>query len=65
VLGVNHVIPKKIVSLPYDVMALEALEPAKMKINGKGKKSRRKLGSRSAAELQRLIEYKAGDSGRR
>ncbi|MGC9074094.1 MAG: transposase, partial [Caldisericum sp.] len=31
---VNHVISKKIVSLPYDVIALEALNPAQMRQNG-------------------------------
>jgi IS605 OrfB family transposase len=61
---VNHVISKKIVSLPYDVFALEALEPAKMKRNGKGKKFRRKLGSWSPSELQKFIEYKAKDAGK-
>jgi transposase len=38
---VNHVISKKIVSLPYDVFVFEALEPARMKRNGKGKKFRK------------------------
>jgi len=61
---VNHVISKKIVSLPYDVLSLEALEPAKMKHNGKGKKFRRMLGSWSPSELEKFIEYKAEDLGK-
>jgi len=64
VLDVNHVISKEIVSLPYDVIALEALESAKMKHNGKGKGFRRMLGSWSPSELQRFIEYKAKDVGK-
>ncbi|MGC8630777.1 MAG: transposase, partial [Thermoplasmata archaeon] len=56
---VNHVISKDIVSLPYDVFALEALNPATMKQNGKGKKFRKMLGSWSPSELQKFIEYKA------
>jgi len=61
---VNHVISKKIVSLPYDVIALEALNPAQMKKNGKGRGFRKKLGSWSPAELQKFIEYKAEDAGK-
>jgi putative transposase len=61
---VNHVLSKKIVSLPYDVFAIEALEPAKMKRNGKGKIFRKKLGSWSPTELQNFIEYKAEDAGK-
>jgi IS605 OrfB family transposase len=61
---VNHVLSKKIVSLSYDVFALEALEPAKMKRNGKGKIFRKKLGSWSPTELQNFIEYKAEDAGK-
>jgi len=64
VLDVNHVISKEIVSLPYDLIALEALESAKMKRNGKGKGFRRMLGSWSPSELQRFIEYKAKDVGK-
>jgi len=61
---VNHVISKQIVSLPYDVFVLEALEPAKMKRTEKGKKFRKKLGFWSPAELQNFIEYKAEDLGK-
>ncbi|MGC9166269.1 MAG: IS200/IS605 family accessory protein TnpB-related protein, partial [Thermoplasmata archaeon] len=61
---VNHVISKKIVSLPYDVFALVALNPATMKQNGKGKKFRKILGSWSLSELERFIEYKAEDAGK-
>ncbi|MGC9138886.1 MAG: transposase, partial [Thermoplasmata archaeon] len=35
---VNHVISKKIVSLPYDVFVLEALDPADMRRKGQGKR---------------------------
>jgi IS605 OrfB family transposase len=61
---VNHVISKQIVSLPYDVFVLEALEPAKMKRAEKGKEFRKKLGFWSPAELQNFIEYKAEDLGK-
>ncbi|MGC8516179.1 MAG: RNA-guided endonuclease InsQ/TnpB family protein [Thermoplasmata archaeon] len=61
---VNHMISKRIVSQPYDVFALEALDPAPMKQNGQGKKFREMLGSWSPAELQKLIEYKAEDAGK-
>ena len=61
---VNHLISKNIVSLPYDVFSLEALEPAKMKHNGKGKRFRRSLGSWSPFELEKFIEYKAKDAGK-
>ena len=61
---VNHVISKKIVSLPYDAFALEALNPARMKQNGQSKKFRKMLGSWSPAELQKFIEYKAEDVGK-
>ena len=60
----NHVISKKIVSLPYDAFALEALNPARMKQNGQSKKFRKMLGSWSPAELQKFIEYKAEDVGK-
>ena len=58
------VISKQIVSLPYDVFVLEALEPAKMKRTEKGKKFRKKLGFWSPTELQNFIEYKAEDLGK-
>ena len=61
---VNHTISKKIVSLPYDVFALEALNPAYMKQNGQYKAIRKNLGSWSPSELQRFIEYKAEDLGK-
>ncbi|MFQ1020915.1 RNA-guided endonuclease TnpB family protein [Tardisphaera saccharovorans] len=61
---VNHAISKKIVSLPYDAYALEALNPASMKQNGKGKRFRKMLGSWSPAELQKFTEYKAEDAGK-
>ncbi|MGC9176793.1 MAG: RNA-guided endonuclease InsQ/TnpB family protein, partial [Thermoplasmata archaeon] len=61
---VNHVISKIIVSHPYDVFALEALNPAQMKQNGQGKKFRKMLGSWSPADLQKFIEYKAEDAGK-
>jgi len=62
--NLNHVISKKIVSLPYDVFALEALEVAKLKRNSEGKEFRQKLGSWSPTELQKFIEYKAQDLGK-
>jgi len=61
---VNHVISKRIVSLPYDVFVLEELEPAKMIRNGKGKKFRKQLSSWSPSELQKFIEYKAENMGK-
>jgi putative transposase len=61
---VNHVISKKIVSLPYDVFALEALNPAYMRENGHGSRFRKMLGSWSPAELQSFMEYKAVDAGK-
>jgi putative transposase len=62
--NLNHVISKKIVSLPYDVFALEALEVAKLKRSNEGKELRKKLGSWSPSELQKFIEYKAQDLGK-
>ena len=61
---VNHVISKKIVSLPYDVFALEALNPAYMRENGHGSRFRKMLGSWSPAELQSFMEYKAVYAGK-
>ncbi|MGC8693651.1 MAG: RNA-guided endonuclease TnpB family protein, partial [Thermoplasmata archaeon] len=61
---VNHVISKKIISLPYDAYVLEALNPAYMRENRHGRRFRRKLGSWSPYELQRFIEYKAKDAGK-
>jgi IS605 OrfB family transposase len=61
---VNHVISKKIISLPYDAYALEALNPAYMKQKGHDRRFMRMLGSWSPAELQRFIEYKANDAGK-
>jgi IS605 OrfB family transposase len=61
---INHTISKNIVSLPCDVIALEALESAKMLKSGPGKKFRKNLGSWSPAELQKFIEYKAKDVGK-
>jgi putative transposase len=61
---INHTISKNIVSLPYDVIALEALNPAYMKQNGQYKAIRKNLGSWSPAELQKFIEYKAEDLGK-
>ena len=61
---VNHVISKNIVSLPYDVFALEALNPAYMKQNDQYKAIRKILGSWSPSELQKFIEYKAKDAGK-
>jgi len=61
---VNHVISKNIVSLPYDVFALEALNPAYMKQKDQYKAIRKMLGSWSPSELQKFIEYKAKDAGK-
>lgn len=61
---VNHVISKNIVSLPYDVFALEALNPAYMKQNDQYKAIRKNHGSWSPSELQKFIEYKAKDAGK-
>jgi len=61
---VNHTILKKIVSLPYDVFALEALNPAYMRENGHSRRFRKMLGSWSPAELQKFMEYKAQDAGK-
>ncbi|MGC9167261.1 MAG: zinc ribbon domain-containing protein, partial [Thermoplasmata archaeon] len=51
-------------SLPYDVLALAALNPAHMKQKDQGKKFRKMLGSWSPAERQKFIEYKAEDAGK-
>ncbi|MGC8565237.1 MAG: RNA-guided endonuclease InsQ/TnpB family protein, partial [Thermoplasmata archaeon] len=64
VLDVNHVISKKIISLPYDAFALEALNPAYMRDNGHGRRFKSMLGSWSPSELERFIEYKAEDAGK-
>jgi IS605 OrfB family transposase len=60
----NHIISKRIVSLPYDVISLEELNTADMKENGQGKRFRKMLGSWSPFELQRFIEYEAQDKGK-
>lgn len=60
----NHVISKQIVNLPYDVFALEALEPAKMKHKGNGRRFNSKLGSWSPSQLGQFIRYKALDTGK-
>lgn len=64
VLDVNHNISKQIVSLPFDAIALEELESAKMKKKSNGKKFNRKLGSWSPYQLQQFMEYKAEDMGK-
>ena len=61
---INHTISKNTVSLPYDVFALEALNPAYMRENVQCKKIRKMLGSWSPSELQRFMEYKAEDAGK-
>ncbi len=53
-----------ILKLPYDVFALEALNPAQMRQNGQGRKFRKMLGSWSPSELEKFIEYKAEDAGK-
>lgn len=61
---VNHTISNNIVSLPYDVFSLEALNPGYMRENGLNKTSRRNIGSWSPSELQKFMEYKAEDVGK-
>ncbi|MGC8692435.1 MAG: hypothetical protein ACP5RZ_05425 [Thermoplasmata archaeon] len=61
---VNHVISKKIVSLLYDVFALESLKYANMRQHGQGRKFRKILGSWLPAELERFIKYKAEDASK-
>ncbi|MGC8585891.1 MAG: RNA-guided endonuclease InsQ/TnpB family protein, partial [Thermoplasmata archaeon] len=61
---VNQVISEKIISLPYDVFVLEALNPVHMKHNGQGRKFRKMPGSWSPSELHKFIEYKAEDAGK-
>ncbi|MGC8692137.1 MAG: IS200/IS605 family accessory protein TnpB-related protein [Thermoplasmata archaeon] len=60
----NYIISRRIVSFPYDVISLEAVNPAQMKQNGQGKKFRKMLGSWSPCELEKYVEYKAEDAGK-
>ncbi len=64
VLDTNHVISKKIINLPFDVIALEDLRTAGMKKKSNGRRFNHKLGSWSPFQLQQFIEYKAEDSGK-
>ena len=61
---VNHTILKKIISLPYDAYALEALNPKFMIQNGHGRRFRSMFGSWSPSEFQSFVEYKAKDAGK-
>ncbi len=64
VLATNHVIAKKIVTLPYDVFVLEDLKSSKMRNKGNGRKFNRKLGNWSPYQLKKFIEYKAEELGK-
>ena len=60
----NHVISRQIVNLPYDVLAIETLEPAKMRHKSNGRRFNSKLGSWSPFQLEQFIRYKAQDVGK-
>ena len=62
VLNSNHCISKAVVSKPFDVFALEKLEIARKKKNGK--RFNRLLGSWSPNELERFVVYKAEAKGK-
>ncbi len=61
---VDHIIFRRMVSHPYDMIALETLNPAQVNAKWAGQKYRKMLGSRSPAELEIFIKYKAEDSGK-
>lgn len=62
-LDVNHCISKKLVSKPYDVFAVEALNIKKTKKKN-GRKFNRMLGSWSYGQLLTLLKYKAEAAGK-
>ena len=62
VLNSNHCISKAVVSKPFDVFALEKLEIARKKKNGK--RFNRLLGSWLPNELERFVVYKAEAKGK-
>jgi IS605 OrfB family transposase len=59
---VNHVISKRTVNKPFNVIALEKLEIEKTKKNGR--RFNRKLGSWSYNQLSAFIKYKAESTGK-
>jgi IS605 OrfB family transposase len=64
VLDTNHVISRKIVNLPFDVIALEELESTGMRKKSNGRRFNHKLGSWSPFQLDQFMDYKAEDSGK-
>jgi IS605 OrfB family transposase len=60
----NHVISKRIVNLPFNVIALEELESAKMRKKRNGRRFNGLIGSWSPYQLEQFIEYKAEDMGK-
>ncbi len=64
VLDTNHVISKKIINLPFDVIALEDLRTAGMKKKSNGRRFNHKLGSWSPFQLDQFMDYKAEEMGK-
>jgi len=60
----NHVISKKIVNLPYNVITLEALGSAGMRKENNGERFNTPLGSWYPLQLEQFIEYKAHEIGK-
>ncbi len=63
-LDTNHAISKRIVNLPFNVIALEDLELLGMRRKSNGRRFNNKLGSWSPYQLQMFIEYKAQEMGK-
>ena len=64
VTDVNHCISKEIVSMPYDVFAIEDLTSIRVHSRNKGKQFTTKLNNWSFYQLQQFIEYKAEAEGK-
>ena len=64
VLDTNHVISKKIVNLPFDVIALEDLRSAGMRKKRNGRRFNTMLGSWSPFQLDQFIGYKSEDTNK-
>lgn len=64
VTDVNHCISKTIVSMPYDVFALEDLTSIRVQSRRKGKNFSRKLNNWSFYQLAQFLEYKAEAIGK-
>jgi IS605 OrfB family transposase len=60
---VNHCLAKELIKKPYDIIVLEKLN--EIRKQSKGRKFNKRLGNWSFAQLQKFIEYKAENIGKR